>query len=80
MMIIEQKFYSIKCLSLFQARNLKSSLPKESNIIFLPAVSIESYLERLRKVDFDVFHPNLQRRNNMLAVSLYWRKLLSQYL
>lgn len=62
-----------------KARNLKKNVPKEAVVLFLPSAATDSYLERLRKVDFDVFHPNLQRRNHLLPVTLYWQRFLSRY-
>ncbi|XP_012056477.1 PREDICTED: NADH dehydrogenase (ubiquinone) complex I, assembly factor 6 [Atta cephalotes] len=50
---------------------------KNLNAIFLPTVCVENYLEELKKVDFDVFHPTLQRRNGILPLQLLWRKIWS---
>lgn len=57
------------------ATSLKKTMGKDFNAIFLPAVCVENYLEELRKVDFDVFHPALQRRNGFLPLQLLWRKI-----
>jgi len=38
---------------------------------FLPAVSTSLYLSRLEKVDFDVFHPSLARREWKLPWKAY---------
>ncbi|KAL0117478.1 hypothetical protein PUN28_010357 [Cardiocondyla obscurior] len=57
------------------AMSLKKTAGKDLNVIFLPTVCIENYLEELRKVDFDVFHPILQKRNGVLPLQLLWRKL-----
>lgn len=57
--------------------SLKKTMGKDSNAIFLPAVCVENYLEELRKVDFDVFHPTLQRRKGFLPLKLLWRKMWS---
>lgn len=59
------------------AMSLKKTVGKDLNVIFLPTVCIENYLEELRKVDFDVFHPTLQRRNGILPLQLLWRKIWS---
>lgn len=40
-------------------------------------VVLEDYLQRVRRVDFDVFHPSLQSRNPLVPLQLYlrsWRK------
>ncbi|XP_011873025.1 PREDICTED: NADH dehydrogenase (ubiquinone) complex I, assembly factor 6 [Vollenhovia emeryi] len=57
------------------ATTLKKTAGKDLNVILLPAVCVENYLEELRKVDFDVFHPTLQRRNGLLPLQLLWRKI-----
>lgn len=42
-------------------------------------VAIDDYLERVRKVDFDVFHPSLQRRNPLMPIQLYFRSWKKKY-
>lgn len=64
-------------LHLELATSLKKKAAKSLNVIFLPTVCIENYLEELRKVDFDVFHPTLQRRKGSLPLQLLWRKMWS---
>ncbi|XP_012523456.1 NADH dehydrogenase (ubiquinone) complex I, assembly factor 6 isoform X1 [Monomorium pharaonis] len=59
------------------ATSLKKTAEKDLNVLFLPGICIENYLEELRKVDFDVFHPRLQRRNGFLPLQLLWRKMWS---
>ncbi|CAL1677286.1 unnamed protein product [Lasius platythorax] len=59
------------------ATSLKKTTGKDFNAIFLPAVCVENYLEELRRVDFDVFHPKLQRRKGFLPLQLLWRKIWS---
>lgn len=57
--------------------SLKKAAKSNLDVIFLPTVCVENYLEELRKVDFDVFHPILQRRKGTLPLQLLWRKLWS---
>lgn len=59
------------------ATSLKKTVGKDLNVIFLPTVCVQNYLEELKKVDFDVFHPTLQRRNGFLPLQLLWRKMWS---
>ncbi|XP_077264160.1 NADH dehydrogenase (ubiquinone) complex I, assembly factor 6 homolog sicily isoform X1 [Temnothorax americanus] len=59
------------------ATSLKKKAGKDLNVIFLPTVCVENYLEKLRKADFDVFHPTLQKRNGILPLQLLWRKIWS---
>uniref|UniRef100_A0A3Q2XUX2 NADH dehydrogenase (ubiquinone) complex I, assembly factor 6 n=1 Tax=Hippocampus comes TaxID=109280 RepID=A0A3Q2XUX2_HIPCM len=43
------------------------------------AVALEDFLQRLRKADFDIFHPSLQKRNPLLAIQLYLRSWKKTY-
>ncbi|XP_030109767.1 NADH dehydrogenase (ubiquinone) complex I, assembly factor 6 isoform X13 [Mus musculus] len=45
--------------------------------LHLKHVSLEDYLKKIQRVDFDIFHPSLQQKNMLLPLSLYiqsWRK------
>lgn len=44
---------------LSHARGLQTRIPKEGRACFLPAVFAIQYLDRLERVDFDVFHEDL---------------------
>ncbi|CAG9858288.1 unnamed protein product [Phyllotreta striolata] len=46
-----------------KARSLAETVPQEAKSVFLPAVPIYMYLDKLQKVNYDVFHPTLQRRS-----------------
>lgn len=44
---------------------------------FLFQVALDDYLYNIRKVDFNIFHPSLQKRNTLLPLYLYirtWKK------
>ncbi|GAB1288304.1 NADH dehydrogenase (ubiquinone) complex I, assembly factor 6 [Apodemus speciosus] len=46
-------------------------------LLFFRRVSLEDYLKKIQRVDFDIFHPSLQQKNTLLPLSLYiqsWRK------
>ncbi|XP_014233329.1 NADH dehydrogenase (ubiquinone) complex I, assembly factor 6 [Trichogramma pretiosum] len=58
-----------------KALSMRNKIKKESKIIFLPSLIIENYLEKLRRIDFNIFDPQLQRRDNLLPLKLYWKKL-----
>ncbi|GCC25716.1 hypothetical protein chiPu_0004127 [Chiloscyllium punctatum] len=60
------------------ARSFCGNVPSKAYPAFLQTVVLDDYLDRIRKVDFDVFHPSLQKRNTMLPFYLYirsWRKI-----
>ncbi|XP_028985087.1 NADH dehydrogenase (ubiquinone) complex I, assembly factor 6 isoform X1 [Betta splendens] len=59
------------------ARSFSKSVPAAAAPAFLQTVVLEDYLQRVRRVDFDVFHQSLQTRNPLLPIQLYlrsWRK------
>ncbi|XP_072107821.1 NADH dehydrogenase (ubiquinone) complex I, assembly factor 6 isoform X2 [Mobula birostris] len=60
------------------ARSFYGKVPSRAYPAFLQTVILDDYLKKIRKVDFDVFHPSLQKRNTMLPFHLYirsWRKV-----
>ncbi|CAL9705060.1 unnamed protein product [Knipowitschia caucasica] len=61
------------------ARSFRHNVPPHAAPAFLHTVSLEDYLQRLRRVDFDVFHPSLQKRNPLLAIRLYLRSWSTTY-
>lgn len=78
----KEVIYDIGCAAyqhLEMARKLRSSVPADVRPIFLPAVSCDKYLQKLRLADFNVFDPKLQRRNHYLPISLLWHKLARKY-
>nr|XP_046255540.1 NADH dehydrogenase (ubiquinone) complex I, assembly factor 6 isoform X3 [Scatophagus argus] len=61
------------------ARSFSSSVPAAATPAFLQTVVLEDYLQRVRKADFDVFHPSLQKRNPLLPLQLYLRSWKMTY-
>lgn len=57
-----------------KSMSLWNKVPKESKLIFLPAVSTRRYLERLRVLNFNLAHKSLGVRDNLLPIALYWSK------
>ena len=50
-------------------------MSSSSSVVY--QVVLEDFLQRVRRADFDIFHPSLQNRNPLLPVQLYlrsWRK------
>jgi len=66
-----------------KARQLASSLPAEARPLMLGAVPCRLYLDALEAVDFDVFHPELQRRGGVsplrLQLQLQWASMRGTY-
>ncbi|KAL2084520.1 hypothetical protein ACEWY4_020038 [Coilia grayii] len=61
------------------ARSFSKSVPAAASAAFLQTVVLEDFLQRVRKVDFDVFHPSLQKRNPLLPLQLYMRSWKETY-
>ncbi|KAJ8291035.1 hypothetical protein GJAV_G00020670 [Gymnothorax javanicus] len=61
------------------ARSFSKNVPSEAMPAFLVTVVLEDFLQRVRKVDFDIFHPNLQRRNPSIPIQLYLRSWKKTY-
>ncbi|KAA0191084.1 hypothetical protein HAZT_HAZT001975 [Hyalella azteca] len=57
------------------ARELSHKLTRSARVALLPAVSVSAALQKLRLVDFDVFHPQWTSRSSSLPVKLWWAKL-----
>uniref|UniRef100_A0A3P8XX52 NADH dehydrogenase (ubiquinone) complex I, assembly factor 6 n=1 Tax=Esox lucius TaxID=8010 RepID=A0A3P8XX52_ESOLU len=59
------------------ARSFSKNVPAAALPAFFQTVVLEDYLQRVRRVDFDVFHPSLQKRNPLIPIYLYirsWKK------
>lgn len=59
------------------ARSFQRKVSGKAFPAFNITVPLDSYLKRLRKADFNIFHPSLQRRDPWIPLSLYmqsWRK------
>lgn len=56
--------------------SLKHNVGKEANLIFLPIICLQKYLNELRKADFDVFNAKLHRKDHLLPLYLYWKSFM----
>ncbi|XP_074510550.1 NADH dehydrogenase (ubiquinone) complex I, assembly factor 6 isoform X1 [Sebastes fasciatus] len=61
------------------ARSFSSNVPAAANLAFLQTVVLEDYLQRVRRANFDVFHPSLKNRNPLLPIQLYLRSWKKTY-
>ncbi|CAH2238834.1 NADH dehydrogenase (ubiquinone) complex I, assembly factor 6 [Pararge aegeria] len=57
----------------------KIEVPTICNQLFLPAIAVDKYLNKLQKKNFNVFDKSLQLGSPMLPLSLYYRRLLNKY-
>ncbi|XP_052559265.1 NADH dehydrogenase (ubiquinone) complex I, assembly factor 6 isoform X3 [Tympanuchus pallidicinctus] len=59
------------------ARSFSKKVPVKAYPAFYHTVALDDYLYNIRKVDFNIFHPSLQKRNTLLPLYLYirtWKK------
>lgn len=58
------------------AQNILNKQNIKGNSIFLPLISCKSYLEKLQKMNFDIYNVNVHKKNWTLAIRLllaHWR-------
>ncbi|XP_059060636.1 NADH dehydrogenase (ubiquinone) complex I, assembly factor 6 isoform X2 [Achroia grisella] len=55
------------------------TVPKTANQIFLPAISVNAYLTKLEKCNFNIFDKSLTLGNTTLPFSLYFNRLMNKY-
>ncbi|XP_078034658.1 NADH dehydrogenase (ubiquinone) complex I, assembly factor 6 homolog sicily isoform X3 [Augochlora pura] len=75
---LQNVIYDVACCGkqhLDMAISLKKKLQKNIGLIFLPIVSLEQYLDELKRTDFNVYDKRLQRRNSLLPIRIFWNKL-----
>ncbi|XP_034102603.1 NADH dehydrogenase (ubiquinone) complex I, assembly factor 6 homolog [Drosophila albomicans] len=60
-------------------RQLLPEVPRVVRKIFLPAVAIDGYLERLRRSHFLLAHPSCMKRDTLLPARLFWKTLFNKY-
>lgn len=70
---------SLANIHLEKSRKLSHNVPAEAKILFLPAIAIERYLERLRLANFNLRDVNVRRRDSLLPIYLYWNKIRKTY-
>lgn len=64
---------------LMKARSLQEQVPKEARDVLLPAVPISNYLDKLQKVDYDIFHPSLKQRGWLWLPMLWIKHVRKKY-
>ncbi|XP_050527476.1 NADH dehydrogenase (ubiquinone) complex I, assembly factor 6 [Daktulosphaira vitifoliae] len=62
---------------LVKATAIRNNLDTKIKSIFLSAVPLNSYLEKLQRSNFNVFDEKLQKRDNLLPIKLLWNKLMN---
>jgi NADH dehydrogenase [ubiquinone] 1 alpha subcomplex assembly factor 6 len=53
---------------------LMPKVPKEARISFLPMIATKRFLEKLRRVSFNLTDKSVGKRDSMLPLVLYWNK------
>lgn len=62
-----------------KARSMRGEVPKSVLPLFLNTVICDRYLKQLQKVDFNVFHPSLQKKNGFLPIQILTQKIRKKY-
>ncbi|CAM2106864.1 NADH dehydrogenase (ubiquinone) complex I, assembly factor 6 isoform X1 [Caretta caretta] len=65
-------------IHLEHARSFSKNVPAKAFPAFLYTVTLEDYLYKIQKVDFDIFHPSLHQKSTLLPLYLYirsWKKI-----
>ena len=53
---------------------MRSKIPQEANDMFRHLTPTEEYLKNLEKYNFNMYHPTLFQRNDLLALKLSTKK------
>ncbi|XP_074941544.1 NADH dehydrogenase (ubiquinone) complex I, assembly factor 6 isoform X3 [Phalacrocorax aristotelis] len=64
-------------IHLEHARSFSKKVPVKAYPAFFCTVALDDYLCNVRKVDFNIFHPSLQKKSTLLPLHLYirsWKK------
>ncbi|XP_059350187.1 NADH dehydrogenase (ubiquinone) complex I, assembly factor 6-like isoform X2 [Daphnia carinata] len=57
-----------------KARTIMPKMTSEGRVALIPLLTVVSYLEQLRKADFNVFDAQLSQRNPLLPWKMWWNK------
>lgn len=49
---------------------------RADKLVYLPYLAVRTYLEQLRRCDFNLWHGRLQQKNGLLPLKLWWRSKL----
>ena len=58
---------------------MRSKIPYEANDVFRGLTPVEHYLKSLESVNFDLFHPSLSQRNDLLALQLFKKRCINKF-
>jgi len=79
MQLLVESMASIADEHLTNARFRSKYLSKKEKLVLLPAVTADRWFSRLHRVKCDLFHSQLNERDHLLPLSLYWNRLKSSY-
>lgn len=66
-------------IHLEKSRNLSDKVPANAKQLFLPAVAIGRFLERLRRANFRLNEPSVTKRDSQLPLVIYWKRFRKTY-
>jgi phytoene/squalene synthetase len=64
---------------LTESRLLINHVPKSHRIALVSASSVDIFLSRLDKCQYDLFDMRLQRRHALIGWKMIWRKMINRY-
>lgn len=64
---------------LHAGRAMIDQVPKPARKALLTSVATNDFLARLRKLNFDPFHPKVNERNQLLPMRLWWKNARSSF-
>lgn len=70
---------SMANIHLEKSRKLSDKVPPHAKPLFLPAVAIGRFLERLRRANFRLSDPSVTKRDSLLPLFLYWKRFRKTY-
>ncbi|XP_037919842.1 NADH dehydrogenase (ubiquinone) complex I, assembly factor 6 homolog isoform X2 [Hermetia illucens] len=79
---VEESVFEVATVAhqhLAKARNLSKHVSRDVLPVFLPAVAVDRYLDRLRQAQFRLSDKSLQQRDNFLPIAYYWHKFRGKY-
>lgn len=62
-----------------KSKSLADKVPREARSSLLPAVPVMNYLEKLQRVNYDIFHSSLQQRGLFWIPKVYLANVRKVY-
>lgn len=70
---------SVAKLHLNKARNLSNKVTSSAKNVFLPALAVDRFLQRLQLANFQLYSECLAKRDGLLPLVYFWNNLRKRY-